>query len=100
MIEIREGGVDDPAVQALLAFHHREAHSRFPSGFAHALPPSLQTHAGSASGALSAARQLGPAVHEQAVNAFTDAMATGYRVTAVTVLIAAVAVALGLRTSR
>ena len=39
MIEIREGGLDHPAVQDLLAYHHREAHRRFPAGFAHALPP-------------------------------------------------------------
>ena len=38
-MEVRAGGLDDPAVQALLAYHHREAHSRFPSEFAHALPP-------------------------------------------------------------
>ena len=36
---VREGGLDDPRVQDLLLYHHREAHSRFPSGFAHALPP-------------------------------------------------------------
>ena len=39
MIDIREGGLDVPAVQDLLHYHHREAHSRFPSEFAHALPP-------------------------------------------------------------
>ncbi|WP_375380291.1 GNAT family N-acetyltransferase [uncultured Sphingomonas sp.] len=36
---VREGGLDDPVVTALLAFHHREAHNGFPSGFAHALDP-------------------------------------------------------------
>ena len=36
---VREGGLDDPAVAALLAFHHREAHAGFPKGFAHALDP-------------------------------------------------------------
>lgn len=40
VIEVRPGGLDLPAVQALLAHHHREAHSRFPAEFAHALPPS------------------------------------------------------------
>ena len=39
MIEVREGGLDDARVQDLLAYHHREAHRRFPSEFAHALPP-------------------------------------------------------------
>ena len=39
MIEIREGGLDHPAVQDLLAHHHPEAHRRFPVGFAYALPP-------------------------------------------------------------
>jgi putative acetyltransferase len=39
VIEIREGGLDEPQVQALLHYHHREARSRFPSEFAHALPP-------------------------------------------------------------
>ena len=39
MIDVRPGGLDHPAVQALLAHHHRDAHGRFPSGFAHALPP-------------------------------------------------------------
>lgn len=39
MIDIRAGGLDNPAVQALLAYHHREASRLFPSEFAHALPP-------------------------------------------------------------
>ena len=66
------------------------------SHFAHALPTSLQEHADSTSQALSAAQQLGTTIHTQAVNAFTDAIATGYRVIAVIVLVASVAVALGL----
>jgi len=64
------------------------------SHFANALPTSLQEHADSTSQALSAAQQLGTTIHTQAVNAFTDAMPTGYRMIAVIVLIAAVAVAL------
>ena len=67
------------------------------SHFAASLPTALQQHAGSTSQTLSAAQQLGAAVHTQAVNAFTGAMATGYRVIAAIVLIAAVAVARGLR---
>jgi len=55
------------------------------SHFAHALPASLHEHAESTS---------------QALSAFTDAMATGYRVIAVIVLIASVAVAPGLRRDR
>jgi putative acetyltransferase len=39
VITIQSGGLDDPAVQALLAYHHREARRLFPSEFAHALPP-------------------------------------------------------------
>lgn len=70
------------------------------SHFANALPTALQEHADSTSQTLSAAQQLGATVHTQAVNAFTDAMAAGYRVIAVIVLIAAVAVALGLRRDR
>lgn len=46
------------------------------------------------------AEQLGAAVHAQAVNAFTDAMATGFRVVILIVLIAAVAVARGLQRNR
>jgi C4-dicarboxylate transporter len=45
---------------------------------------------------LRAAQQLGADVRTQAVNAFTDAMATGFRVVAVIVVIAAVVVARGL----
>ncbi|MEO7262076.1 MAG: MFS transporter [Jatrophihabitantaceae bacterium] len=67
------------------------------SHFAKALPASLNQHADSTSQALSAAQRLGTTVHTQAVDAFTAAMALGYRVIAAIVLIAAVAVALGLR---
>jgi MFS family permease len=67
------------------------------SRFAGVLPAALRDHADSTSGTLRVAQQLGTAVHTQAVHAFTDAMATGYRVIAVVVLAAAVAVALGLR---
>lgn len=70
--------------------------SRFTSG----LPATLREHAGSTSQTLRAAQQLGTGIHTQAVNAFTDAMATGFRVVAVIMVIAAVAVARGLsRTS-
>jgi len=67
------------------------------SHFTRALPVSLRGHASSISQALSAAQQLGTSTRTQAVSAFTDAMAAGYRVIAVIVLIAAAAVALGLR---
>ncbi|OHV55359.1 MFS transporter [Pseudofrankia sp. BMG5.36] len=70
------------------------------SHFANNLPTSLQEHADSTSQTLGAAQQLGPTIYTQAVNAFTDAMAAGYRATSVIVLIAAVAVALGLRRRR
>lgn len=70
--------------------------SRFASG----LPTALREHADSTSQTLRAAEQLGTAVHAQAVNAFTDAMATGFRVVALIVLIAAVAVAQGLQRNR
>ncbi len=69
------------------------------SQFASGLPASLRDHADSTSRTLRAARQLGTAVHTQAVNAFTDAMATGFRVVALIVLIAALAVARGLRSA-
>ncbi|MEY9926341.1 EmrB/QacA subfamily drug resistance transporter [Catenulispora sp. GP43] len=66
------------------------------SHFTNALPASLQKLAGSTSQTLGAAQRLGTAVHAQAVSAFTDAMASGYRVIAAIVLIAAVAVAVSL----
>ena len=68
--------------------------------FASALPTSVREHADSTSQTLGTALQLGATIHTQAVNAFTDAIATSYRVIAVIVLIAAVAVALGLRRDR
>ncbi|HEX8079401.1 MAG TPA: MFS transporter [Jatrophihabitans sp.] len=66
------------------------------SHFAKALPAALQERAGSTSQTLSAAQQLGTTSFTQAVNAFTDAMAAGYRVIALVVLIAAVLAAPGL----
>ena len=36
-LTIREGGLDEPAVAALLALHHAEAQSETPIGFRHAL---------------------------------------------------------------
>ncbi len=68
--------------------------------FANALPTALRDHADSTSQTLSAALQLGTVVHTEAVNAFTGAMAAGYRVIAVVVLVAAVAVTHGLRNER
>ncbi|MGI4730786.1 MAG: GNAT family N-acetyltransferase [Janthinobacterium lividum] len=41
---VREGGLGDPQVTALLAYHHREAHKGFPPGFAHALDPAALRH--------------------------------------------------------
>lgn len=38
-IVVREGGLELPAVTALLAFHRSQAQQGFPSGFAHALDP-------------------------------------------------------------
>ena len=67
------------------------------SQFASALPSSLHGQADSVSQALSSAQRLGTAVHAQAVSDFTSAMAAGYRVIAVVVLVAAIAVALGFR---
>ncbi|HWL36571.1 MAG TPA: MFS transporter [Frankiaceae bacterium] len=63
------------------------------SGFRHNLPDGVGEHADSTFQALRAARLLGPAVHAQTVEAFTDAMSAGLRVVAVVVLVAAVAVA-------
>ena len=34
---VREGGLDDPQVTTLLAYHHREAHANSPPGFRHVL---------------------------------------------------------------
>jgi EmrB/QacA subfamily drug resistance transporter len=67
------------------------------SQFARSLPTALEAHAGSTSQTLRAARELGPVVHADAVDAFTDAMATGFRVIAVGVLLAALVVARGSR---
>jgi EmrB/QacA subfamily drug resistance transporter len=67
------------------------------SHFASALPSALREHADSTSRTLSAAEQLGTTVHTEAVNAFTDAMGTGYLVIAVIVLIVAVVIAPRLR---
>lgn len=37
MIELREGGLDDPAVRALVAHHRAEAHASTPAANAHAM---------------------------------------------------------------
>ncbi|WP_216651583.1 MFS transporter [Actinomadura litoris] len=65
--------------------------------FADELPPALSGHAHSAGEALAAADAAGagPSTHAQVVDAFTEAMATGYRLVAVVVCVAAVVVALG-----
>jgi predicted MFS family arabinose efflux permease len=67
------------------------------SQFGAALPPALRAHARSVSGALDAAQRLGAGVHGEAVSAFTAAMATGYRVIAAIVLVAAAIVAVTIR---
>lgn len=67
------------------------------SHFASALPTDLQDHADSASLTLSAAHDRGTGVYSQTVDAFTDAIGAGYLVIAAIGLIAAVAIAIGLR---
>jgi hypothetical protein len=47
-------------------------------------------HVGSTSQLLRAAQQLGPAAHTDAIDSFTDAMAAGFRIIAVVVLVAAI----------
>jgi EmrB/QacA subfamily drug resistance transporter len=66
------------------------------SRFARALPRALDG-AGSTSQALRQAHGLGAAVYADAVHAFTDAMAAGYRVIAAVVLVGAVVVSRQLR---
>lgn len=63
------------------------------SQFTRHLPARLGGHDGSTSQLLRAARELGPAAHRDAVDAFTDAMAAGFRVIAVVVLLAAIVTA-------
>ena len=63
--------------------------------FTHDLPSELEGRASSTSGALRAARHLGTAVHDEAVDAFTDAMATGFRFVAALVVVATIIVARG-----
>lgn len=65
------------------------------SRFAAALPAALADHADSTSQALRAAERMGPIVRSQAVGAFTDAMAAGYRVVAAVVLLATAGIARG-----
>jgi hypothetical protein len=67
------------------------------SRFLHDLPVSLRGRGDSTSQTLRAAKELGVATHAQAVHAFTDAMAAGFRVVAVIVLLAAGIVHRGLR---
>jgi EmrB/QacA subfamily drug resistance transporter len=65
------------------------------STFANDLPAGLREHSGSTSQTLRDAARLGTAIHAQAIDAFTDAMATGYRVVAAVVLVAATVVSRG-----
>ena len=61
------------------------------SQFTQALPAGLEG-AGSTGQTLRAAQALGPRIHAEAVDAFTGAMSTGFRVIAVLVLVASVVV--------
>jgi EmrB/QacA subfamily drug resistance transporter len=70
------------------------------SRFASSLPTALHDHAHSTSQALTAALRLGTDTHTEAVIAFTDAVAAGYRVVAVIVAIAAAVIAHALREAR
>jgi EmrB/QacA subfamily drug resistance transporter len=67
------------------------------SRFVDGLPASLRGSGDSTSQTLRAAKELGATAHAQAVHAFTDAMAAGFRVVAVIVLVAAGIVHRGLR---
>jgi EmrB/QacA subfamily drug resistance transporter len=69
------------------------------SKFAGGVPAELQGHTDSTSQTLRAARELGSTVHTQTVTAFTDAMAVGFRVVATVVLLSAIVVAAGTRTT-
>lgn len=66
------------------------------SRFARDLPAALDGQADSTSQALREAQRLGSSVYADAVEAFTGAMAAGYRVIAVVVLVGAAAVYRGL----
>lgn len=67
------------------------------AGFTARLAAPVAPHAHSVSDAMAAAERLGAAQHAATVTAFTDAMALGYRVVAVIVAVAAVAVLLSRR---
>ena len=69
------------------------------SKFVSAVPAELQGHAESTSQTLRAALELGATVHAQTVTAFTDAMALGFRVVAAIVVVSAIVVAAGARTT-
>jgi len=60
------------------------------SRFAAAVPDQLADHARSTSATLRSAERLGSAVLRETIDAFTGAMASGYRVVAAVVLVAAV----------
>lgn len=68
------------------------------SHFGAGLPAALRPYASSVSGALGAARQLGGTAPGHTIGAFTSAMALGYRVVAVVVLLGAVTVAVSAAT--
>jgi EmrB/QacA subfamily drug resistance transporter len=63
------------------------------SRFTQALPAELEGHTGTAAQTLRVAEELGASVQADAIGAFTQAMATGFRVVAVIVLIASAVVA-------
>jgi EmrB/QacA subfamily drug resistance transporter len=66
--------------------------------FVGSLPEAVAGRAGSTSQALRRAEELGPLIHREAVDSFTRAMADGYRVIAVVVLLGAVVVSRGMAT--
>jgi predicted MFS family arabinose efflux permease len=70
------------------------------SQFAQHLPDGLRDQHGSPAQTLRAARGLDPVVRDEAVRAFTDAMALGFRVIALAVLVSTVVVLRGMRTAR
>ena len=63
------------------------------SQFNQHLPVEIASEDGSTSQLLRAAHDLGPATHDQAVDSFTHAMASGFRVIAAVVLVAAIVTA-------
>lgn len=70
------------------------------SSFEHSLPTELQGEGHSVFQTLRAADQLGPAVHTQAIETFTNSMSLGLRVVSLVVLVATIGVGCGLNTTR